>query len=256
MKFSIIGLGFISTKHIEAIRFIGGEIVAGCDIEKKETEFPFFFDWKEMIDKVETDYVVVCTPNDLHYKMCRYAESKGKKVICEKPIALSSKGISKLKNTYAVLQLRYHPVLKEITQKENYGNLFVQVKRDKAYWDGWKGDTKRSGGLLMNIGIHYLDALLVLFGKKYNVERAEETERIAQGVLTFPRASIYYRMEIGDVSRRDLVVCGKTYSFSQKDNLAQENLHIRWYEELARGRGIPASEAVASLKLIEAIRKK
>jgi predicted dehydrogenase len=112
-KFAIIGLGFISDRHIKTIDDIGGKIVCACDIIEakrlkimgdcrevnevqnyilKETSPSFFVDWNKMMKSdrfEEVDYVVILTPNDLHLPMIYEARKREKKVICEKPLVLS-----------------------------------------------------------------------------------------------------------------------------------------------------------------------
>ena len=85
MKFAIIGKGFIYPRHIQAIKHIGGEIVDQISLKDGENA------WKDMIKKTEADCVVVLTPNDLHYPMCKLALDSGKIVLCEKPITINAK---------------------------------------------------------------------------------------------------------------------------------------------------------------------
>lgn len=43
----------------------------------------------ELVDPINSDWVVLSTPNDLHYEQCIYWISKGKNVFCEKPLSLN-----------------------------------------------------------------------------------------------------------------------------------------------------------------------
>ena len=127
-KFRILGKGFIYPKHKFAIKSVGGEIV-----EKDE------------------DYVVILTPNHLHYKMI--LENKGKKILCEKPLVLNLEDLKKIENQpdiFTVFQLRYHPKiqkLKKIIKKNEFYliNLYISVQRDEEYLKSWKGDIDKSG---------------------------------------------------------------------------------------------------------------
>ena len=74
-SFYIIGKGFIYPKHKEAIESIGGKIVDNI---------------------AQADWVVILTPNYLHYQTIIYGLKKGKNVLCEKPLVLSSKHCKKL----------------------------------------------------------------------------------------------------------------------------------------------------------------
>ena len=64
------------------------------------------------------------------------------------------------KKIYTILQLRNHPnILKlrnEIKNKNKYDvELTYITSRGKWYHISWKGDEEKSGGILMNIGIHF-----------------------------------------------------------------------------------------------------
>lgn len=43
----------------------------------------------ELVETTNCDWVVLSTPNDLHYEQCVYWISKGKNVFCEKPLSLN-----------------------------------------------------------------------------------------------------------------------------------------------------------------------
>lgn len=265
-KWGIIGLGYISPRHIAAIEEIGDQLVAACDIDpaKAITGVSFTTDWRQMIDTADIDWVAICTPNYLHYEMARYAESRGKKVLCEKPISLKSEEAKSLKNTYAVMQLRFHPVLEEISLNEyaeNIGHLIASVERNNHYWEGWKGDPEKSGGILYNIGVHYFDLIRLLFGDEYEIDEAVEEKNRATGYIYFPnkknwKSKVAYEIAVVTKnSRRKLVINGIEYLLSHKENLSEENLHTTLYRETKNGNGIKASEAAKSIELIEAIKK-
>ena len=261
MKWAIIGLGYISQKHIDSIKSINGKLVAVCDIDesKKIDGIPFYTSYKEMIDETDADWIAVCAPNYLHLEMCLYAEKKGKKVLCEKPLTLNSKDISKLKNTYVVLQLRYHQVLNEILEslkEQNDVSMNITVKRGESYWKGWKGDESKSGGVLFNIGIHYFDVLRLLFGDKYEIVESFISPSLAVGFINFPNANVEYRVEVSPTdAARYIDVNGKRFAFSYAESLALEDLHKVVYEELKVGRGLKASEAINGIKLVESLKK-
>src|SRR4030042_6141233 len=170
-KFAVIGKGFIYNKHVEAIAGIGGEIVDIVD----ESSGPDA--WKEMVKKTKADCLVFLTPNFLHFEMAKFSAQCGKIVLCEKPLALKSeevKILAEYPDIFTVHQLRYHPFAKELKSeiKEN-GNyqieIDISVHRDDPYWKSWIGTKEKSGGTIFNLGIHYFDLLLYLFGEPVKV---------------------------------------------------------------------------------------
>ena len=66
----------------------------------------------------DIDYVVVCSPNHLHFSHCATAMRMGADVICEKPLVLHPRDLQKLekiqadtnRSVFSILQLRLHPI--------------------------------------------------------------------------------------------------------------------------------------------------
>ena len=259
IKFAVIGMGFIWPRHKQAIESLGGEVYLTCDIDK--TKNPDFTDWVEMFNHPkfkEVDIVSILTPNYLHAVIAREAVLKGKRVLCEKPLTLSSEECLTLSdNVFTVLQLRHHPEVirlkNELKGKHKVG-LVVKVKRDKDYWEGWKGQNEKSGGILFNLGIHYFDLLIHLFGKEYKVIDSLCLNRSAGGELDFNGTICNYYMEIMPDNKeqdRYLVIDGKRINLSKQDNLSFEDLHLEVYKDLMQGKGVLPSEAIKSIKLVE-----
>lgn len=257
MKFLVIGRGFIAPRHESAIKEIGGEI-AGV-VSKRDGEDA----WKEAIDKTDAEYVSVLTPNDLHYEMCKYALEKGKKVICEKPLTIDSRHaeeLSKYDNIFSVLQLRYHPLVEGIKSNlkdHNEVEMDIHVYRDPEYFEIWKGQTERSGGVLFNLGVHYFDMMQYLFGDVNSIENVEITDKYGKGVLKGDKFTCNFRVGVDaerDNQKRVFRINGVDYNFSSQDNLSYEDLHKYTYRDLIEGKGITPDEANKTIKLIERIK--
>jgi len=255
-KWAIIGLGFISPRHIKAIEEIGDELILTCDNEKPAD----YSDWKEMMkDKKwsEVTHVSICTPNYLHHEMCEAMSDKV--VLCEKPLVLSSRQTLP-DNVFTVLQLRRHDeiaYLKNKLSESHKVNLVVKVKRDQSYWDGWKGKEELSGGILFNLGIHYFDLLIYLFGEDYSVIRSIYSPTKAMGAIIFNKTIVQYHIEIMPDDKgqdRRLEIDEVNYSLSKQDNLSFENLHTRVFKDVKRGFGVKPNEALKSIKLVEELR--
>lgn len=257
-KWAIIGLGFIAPRHIKAIEEIGDELLLTCD--NNPAKNAMFTDWKEMMKDerwAEVTHIAICAPNHLHYQMSE--AMKDKIVLCEKPLMLSSGQILP-DNIFTMLQLRRHDdveyLKKKLSGKHNV-NLVVKVKRDKSYWAGWKGQEELSGGILFNLGIHYFDLLIYLFGNEYEIIRSVYSPKKAQGAINFRGTIVQYLLEIMDDDNgqdRRLEIDGVNYSLSKQDNLSFNNLHIRIYKDLKRGLGIQPNEALKSIQLVENLR--
>lgn len=258
MKWAIIGSGgFIAPRHFKSILEIGDEVILTCDID--EAKQADFMDYEVMMQSErwkEVGGVAICAPNNWHYQMCE--AMKDKIVICEKPLTLSSKKMPE--KAFTVLQLRYHPEvlrLKNELKGKHKVNLVVKVKRDKSYWESWKGFEKLSGGILFNLGIHYFDLLIYLFGDDYKIYKHSRSDNQANGRIKFQNADVRYYLEImsdNEGQDRYLEIDGEKISLSKQDNLSFENLHTKVYEAVKAGKGIPPSEVVKSIKLVEKLK--
>ena len=104
----------------------------------------------------------------------------GADAICEKPLVLNPWNLDALqkleeesgKKIYTVLQLRVHPSIIALKKKLHSQNgkrhdvvLTYITSRGLWYKYSWKGDSAKSGGIATNIGVHFFDLLIWLFGK-------------------------------------------------------------------------------------------
>ena len=122
----------------------------------------------------------ICSPNYLHDSHIRFALRSGASAICEKPLVLNPWNIDALaeiekeynKKINTIFQLRLHPVLIDLKKKIDSlpaGNmhdldLTYITSRGNWYFNSWKGDIQKSGGIATNIGIHFFDMLTWIFG--------------------------------------------------------------------------------------------
>lgn len=258
-KFVIIGAaGYIGARHIEAIHNIKGELVAVCDpsdsigIIDKYFDNTKYFRTIEELDKFLSnklvDYFVVCTPNYLHFSHIGYGLANNMNVICEKPLVIEPKDIDKLKEieavskgkVYPILQARNHPKILEIKKlidvNENY-TVYAEYMSHRSDWynKSWKGDKAKSGGALLNIGIHLFDVLCFLFGTYTDLKKTTyNTARAAAGSIPFKHAIIEWKFSLnkedikeGNV-RRYLKIGAQEIEFSE----GFSQLHTSVYERI------------------------
>ena len=93
-KFALIGAaGYIAPKHMQAIKDVGGELVAALDphdsvgiLDKFAPKCRFFKEehsFRRFLDKNHVDYVSICSPNYLHYDHILWALDTGADAICD-----------------------------------------------------------------------------------------------------------------------------------------------------------------------------
>jgi UDP-N-acetyl-2-amino-2-deoxyglucuronate dehydrogenase len=187
-KVGIIGCGAILPRHIESIlnnpKF---ELVAVCDIQEnivkeigKKYKLKYFTNYKEMVNSKLVNFITIATPNSLHLEQAIFSLENNCDVLIEKPVAFSSEEVNQLidvskknnTNAYCVLQVRLNPtvrLLKEVLDNNILGKIrsvsFVQRwQRPLEYFLGWRGMPSIGGGILYEVGIHYLDVLQKIFG--------------------------------------------------------------------------------------------
>ena len=184
----IIGCGAILPRHLEAVDSSSNfKLVAVCDIQKsiveniaKKYKVKGYTDYKKMAASKDINFVVIATPNSLHYEQSLFCLENKCDILVEKPVSFTKKEvlniISTAKNynqeSYCVLQVRLNPTVlltKELLSKNLLGDIrgvnFIQRwQRPLEYFSGWRAIPEVGGGTLYECGIHYLDILQFLFG--------------------------------------------------------------------------------------------
>jgi UDP-N-acetyl-2-amino-2-deoxyglucuronate dehydrogenase len=126
------------------------------------------------------------------------------------------------------------------------------------YRHSWKGADEKSGGVATNIGIHFYDLLLWLFGPvKESRVHLHDAQRFA-GVLELERARVRWFLSIDRADLppgvagpfRSMAVDGREIAFD--DGFA--DLHSRVYAETLAGRGFTIADARPSIDLVHRIR--
>ncbi|MGW8316995.1 MAG: Gfo/Idh/MocA family oxidoreductase, partial [Bacteroidales bacterium] len=226
--FALIGVaGYIAVRHVRAIKETGNRLVAALDrfdsvgfIDSYFPEADFFTEF-ERFDRhiaklnrtgTHVDYVSICSPNYLHDSHIRFALRNGADAICEKPLVLNPWNIDALKDyeketgqkVWNILQLRHHPTIMALREKVSQApadhlydiDLTYITSRGNWYHYSWKGDTEKSGGVATNIGVHFFDMLIWIFGDvKVNVVHLLNKNKAA-GYLELERARVRWFLSI------------------------------------------------------------
>jgi len=270
MKFAIVGLGFISNRHIKAIEETGNELVCACDInpDTRYKDVPFYTDFMEMTKGPEwkdVDYLSICTPNYLHSYQATVALNDGKKVIMEKPPEFKRVDYDMLvekdvnKDINVVLQCRF---AKELIDYKNAHNFItdkakvkmdIQIHRGDWYMRSWKADKQLSGDLCWNIGVHYFDILSWFFG---NCLESKLTCRLPQrqsGTMMFNNADVEWTLAIDmpeDNQRRVFEINGEQLDLTK---MGFENLHTEVYKQVLSGNGFKLKDFKRTFDIISKI---
>jgi UDP-N-acetyl-2-amino-2-deoxyglucuronate dehydrogenase len=295
-NFALIGAaGYIAPRHMQAIKATGNQLVAALDPNDSvgiiDSHFPdadFFTEFERFDRHIDLrrrakngsriDYVSICSPNYLHDSHVRFALRSGAHAICEKPLVLNPWTIDGLqeieretgKKVNSILQLRLHPAIialrEKVRSKQNGSkhevNLAYITSRGHWYLQSWKGDTKKSGGIATNIGVHFFDMLHYIFGALQTSEVHLYDDTKAAGYLEYENARVrwYMSVDIEDVpvelresgqrTYRSITVDGDEIEFSG----GFTELHNRSYEEILAGRGFSLEENRIAIETVAGIR--
>jgi UDP-N-acetyl-2-amino-2-deoxyglucuronate dehydrogenase len=293
-NFAVTGVaGYIAPRHLKAITDTGNRIVAATDphdavgiLDRYSFDIRFFTEFERFDRHLEklrrgpveqrVDYVSICSPNHLHDAHARLALRIGADAICEKPLVINPWNLDALeeiegetgRRVFSVLQLRLHPALRALKEKVStvHGRHSVSLtyvtSRGHWYDVSWKGSADRSGGIATNIGIHFFDLLLWLFGpvQECDVHLSERTRMAGHLELESATVRWFLSTDFKDLpfapqlgvrtTFRSIVVDGREVEFTD----GFTDLHTRVYEDVLAGRGFRIADARPSINLVHRIR--
>ena len=297
LNFALIGTGgYVAPKHMRAIRDTGNHLVAALDRHDSVgildsfsydvaffTEFERFDRHAEKLRRLGEDrrlhYVSICSPNYLHDAHIRFALRIGAQAICEKPLVLNPWNLDALEEMerehgcriFNVLQLRVHPAIialreriAESTSPEKIDiDLTYITSRGNWYFTSWKGDPSKSGGIASNIGIHFFDMLMWVFGGvQYSEVHLSEPRKMA-GFMELERARVRWFLSVdrndlpavateqGKPTYRSIIMGEEEIEFSG----GFTDLHTLVYQDILSGGGYGLDAARPSIELVYALRQ-
>ena len=204
LRVGFVGFGFIGKVHAYGYRTISffsnplpfETLLAGVCTSRPETaeqakeDFGFEFctmDFREITENSEIDVVHICTPNSLHREELLSAIAAGKHIYCDKPLTATwneAKEVLEAMKGYKgihqmTLQNRFFPVTMRAKQLVDEGFLGRPLSFRACYLHSgsadpkaplkWKLDRAYGGGVLLDLGTHVLDLVLLLLGQPSEV---------------------------------------------------------------------------------------
>jgi predicted dehydrogenase len=178
MKTAIVGSGFMGRVHAEGVRRLGS--VEAIPVGGRD-EAAF----RAALANPGIKAVHICTPNAAHFPMAKAALEAGKHVLCEKPLATSSREAAALVELAQARNLRnctchnlrYYPMVQHMRRMREDGDLgeilVVQgtYSQDWLLYDtdwNWRIDSKDGGPsrALADIGSHFCDMAEHITGQR------------------------------------------------------------------------------------------
>lgn len=219
MKIGIIGFGFMGAVHLSAIERIEGATLAAVSSRTRPTGgkpsrgnlhdmessalpagIHWYSDWQQLLLDSQIDAVDICLPTYLHKEVVLSALEKGKHVLCEKPMALTSsdcdqilEAANKSGRVFMVGQvLRFmfpYRFAASFISMTCHGSVKAcTMKRSTGYprWSEWLSKEEYSGGAILDLLIHDIDQALKLFGQPSTVSAVSDGEiDTMQGALRY-----------------------------------------------------------------------
>ncbi len=196
---ALIGCGRISHKHVEAAVKNADRVrlAACCDprldrAEAKAAEYRKVFpdakvavyaDYREMLEKERPDICAIATESGYHPRISMDCSEAGAHVICEKPMALSTRDadamIAAARKAGRLLSVCFQNRFNAPVQRTRaaleagrfgrvlHGMIQVRWNRNEAYYTEapWRGTWELDGGTLMNQCTHGIDLLQWMMGE-------------------------------------------------------------------------------------------
>jgi len=190
-------------------------LMPGADVVA--TDFRGLLSRPSPLAAVDRELVIVALPNHLHIEACELAFRPGRRVLCEKPLSLSvdeCRHVSGLAAANAsaldvAMVRRYLPswrLARDVIRAGEIGAITSVEVHDQAPF-GWRPRSlgffaPSAGGILADMGVHYLDFLEWVLGPLTPVSYADDWEGGTE-------SSCSYRLRAGATEVR--VELSRTY---------------------------------------------
>ncbi|HYM83010.1 MAG TPA: Gfo/Idh/MocA family oxidoreductase [Candidatus Dormibacteraeota bacterium] len=197
---AVIGTGFIGTVHVEALRRIGVRVlgVLGSTADRGSVRAAdlgvdqAYADLDDLLADDRVEVVHVTSPNRLHHPQVKAILAARRHVVCEKPLAMTSKESAELVELAAAsglvaavnFNIRFYPLNQHVARFVAEGGVGDVRLVSGHYLQDWLlHDTdwnwrleKDEGGALRavgDIGSHWLDLTTFLTGRRVEAVFAE-----------------------------------------------------------------------------------
>ena len=251
-KAGIIGTGFIGPVHLEALRRLGVQVTALCDLPQRAKTAAekygipeAFGDYRELLRSPNVDVVHITSPNRFHCEMSLAALCAGKHVVCEKPLAMNTRETRQIVKrarasgkVFAVnYNVRFYPAVLALRRAVARDELGEIIHVNGSYLQDWLfKDTDynwrllpQEGGQLRavaDLGTHWMDTASFILGARITSVFADlgtfhQTRRRPLGeVQTFAKANAKVRYATYRVETEDYASVLLRFANGSRGNLS------------------------------------
>ena len=218
VRVGLIGYGYAGrTFHAPVLTCVPNMYLAKV-VERRGTSSKERYPWvdvvrdaQELFQDMSIDLVIVATPSTNHYEVTKQALLSGKHVIVEKPftvtVAEADELIALARERQLVLSVFHNRrwdgdfmTVREVVRQQLLGKLVECEFRWDRYRPvvnpaGWREWNAPGTGVLYDLGVHFLDQALNLFGIPSTIEAEVRIQR--EGGLTDDYFDVTLRYEQG-----------------------------------------------------------
>ncbi|MFD2034133.1 Gfo/Idh/MocA family oxidoreductase [Belliella marina] len=204
IKTALVGFGSVGEKThaplISVCEYLDLVAVVERTKEKSKEKYPeisIFRSLEELLEADVADLIVIVTPNHLHFEQAKSCLEKGKHVLVDKPVTLTSKEAEELKNLaeskgvlLSVFQNRrldgdfktVQQIIKEgvLGRLVHFESHFDRFRPNLT--DNWREKDIPGNGITFDLGTHLIDQAYLLFGNPewvYADIRSQRTDAIS-----------------------------------------------------------------------------
>ncbi len=224
VRVGVIGGGIWGNYHLLAAKHLENESKARLvavatrteqSAAKQSSAFGIrgYTDYRRMIDEQDLDAVTICTPDHLHREMTLYALERGKHVLVEKPMDLTTRGCREMvdlaERKGLLLQVDYHkrydPYNIDLRQKVRAGKIgkpyyvYAYMEDKIIVPTQWLKDWAALSSPFWFIGVHKYDLVRWITGREAVAVLAHGSKgKLSNlGIDTFDAVSAWIEMEGG-----------------------------------------------------------
>jgi predicted dehydrogenase len=198
---AVIGTGFIGPVHVEALRRLGLRVkgMVGSSAEKSRAAADrlglehAYANYEAVLDDPEITAVHLTSPNRLHHAQVLAALAAGKHVVCEKPLAMTTKETAALVAAAAAhpglvcavnYNVRFYPLAlhaRALVRRGEIGEVFHLQGSYLQDWllqptdFNWRVLAEEGGDLraVGDVGTHWLDLITFISGLEIEAVMAD-----------------------------------------------------------------------------------
>lgn len=232
LRWGIVGLGKIAHKFIHDVQILNDHqvvAVASRDINRSQ-EFArqygvqkSYGSYEELFQDELVDVVYIATPHVSHAELSLLAIASKKHVLCEKPMAINQKEVSKVIEAarkakvffMEALWSRFNPAIQEVLQLIKQGEIgeVKYINADFSFIIEQNPELRLlnlnlAGGSLLDVGIYPIFLAYSVLGKPKQIKSSaqfHETGADLQTSMIFEYSNSYANLFSGFLTKSDMV---------------------------------------------------